>query len=117
MIGATKDDVRKCFENFDESGFDCSDDVTATTFPEVVCRINGKYGNLVVFRSKNDMRMGTIAHESFHVLSRMMDVMPLVREPNGTNEHLAYLMQWIASCINKARLGIGDFVEIKDKEE
>nr|DAK94604.1 MAG TPA: hypothetical protein [Caudoviricetes sp.] len=31
-------------------------------------------------------------------------------------EPSAYLIVWIASCINKARLGIGDFVEIKDKE-
>ncbi len=30
---------------------------------------------------------------------------------------LPTLIGWIASCINKARLGIGDFVEIKDKEE
>ena len=32
-------------------------------------------------------------------------------------EPSAYLIGWIASCINKARLGIGDFVELKDKEE
>ena len=32
-------------------------------------------------------------------------------------EPSAYLMGWIASCINKARLGIGDFVELKDKEK
>lgn len=32
------------------------------------------------------------------------------------DEPSAYLMGWIASCINKARLGIGDFVEFKDKE-
>lgn len=27
------------------------------------------------------------------------------------------LMGWIASCINKARLGVGDFIELKDKEK
>lgn len=33
-------------------------------------------------------------------------------------EPSAYLIEWVASCINKARLGIGDFVELKeDKEE
>lgn len=32
-------------------------------------------------------------------------------------EPSAYLTGWIASCINKARLGIGDFVELKDKED
>lgn len=28
-----------------------------------------------------------------------------------------YLMGWICNCINNARLGVGDFIEIKDKEE
>lgn len=32
-------------------------------------------------------------------------------------EPSACLTGWIASCISKARSGIGDFVEIKDKEE
>lgn len=32
-------------------------------------------------------------------------------------EPSAYLIGWIASCINKARLGIVDFVELKDKEK
>jgi hypothetical protein len=32
-------------------------------------------------------------------------------------EASAYLLGWLASCINKARLGIGDFIEIKDKEK
>ena len=32
-------------------------------------------------------------------------------------EPSAYLIGWIASCINKARLGIGDFVEIIDKKD
>lgn len=32
-------------------------------------------------------------------------------------EPSAYLIGWIASCINKARLGIGDFVELKEDKE
>ena len=31
-------------------------------------------------------------------------------------EPSAYLIGWIASCINKARLGIGDFIEIENDE-
>ena len=32
-------------------------------------------------------------------------------------EASAYLLGWIADCFDKARLGVGDFIEIKDKEE
>lgn len=40
-----------------------------------------------------------------------------VQREGDRGEPSAYLIGWIASCINKARLGIGDFVELKDKEE
>lgn len=77
----------------------------------------GKYfGNLVVFPKKNDMTMKNICHEAFHVLSSINDACDLERMYNGRNEHQAYLMGWIGNCINNARLGIGDFIEIKDEE-
>ena len=77
---------------------------------------DGYLGNLVVFPKKKDMTMKNICHEAFHVLSSINDACDLERIYNGRNEHQAYLMGWICDCINKARLGIGDFVELKDKE-
>ena len=73
----------------------------------------------MVFKGKASMTMGNICHEASHVLDDSMDVLPLAREPRGHNEHLSYLLQWIGDCINRARLGKGEFVEIKvekDKE-
>ena len=52
-------------------------------------------------------------HEASHACDAIEDSIGM--EHGG--EPSAYLIGWIASCINKARLGIGDFVEIKDKEE
>ena len=72
----------------------------------------GNYGGMVY-----DECMRNISHEAFHVLSSINDACDLERVYNCRNEHQAYLMGWICDCINKARLGIGDFVEIKDKEE
>lgn len=78
----------------------------------------GKYfDNLVVFPGKKDMTIKNICHEAYHVLSSINDACDLERMYNGRNEHQAYLMGWICNCINNARLGVGDFVEIKDKEE
>ena len=57
--------------------------------------------------------MGVCCHEASHACDVIEDDIGM--EHGG--EPSAYLIGWIASCINKARLGIGDFVEIKDKEE
>ena len=81
-------------------------------YDECVSRTGGYFGNLVVFPKKKDMTMKNICHEAFHVLSSINDVCDLERICNGRNEHQAYLMGWICDCINKARLGIGDFIEI-----
>lgn len=117
MIGATKEDIEKCFDNTGDWSQGDNDDVWATTIPEVTCKADGIHGELVVFKSKSKMNAGTMAHEAFHVLSVMMDLLPLRCEPYGTNEHLAYLLQWIVDCTNKARLGIGNFIELKHETE
>lgn len=78
----------------------------------------GNYlGNLVVFPQKKDMTKRNISYEAFYILSSINDACYLERMYNGRNEYRAYLMKWIYDCINKARLGVGDFIEIKDKEE
>ena len=59
------------------------------------------------------MSMNYCCHEASHVCDAIEEYTDL--EHGG--EPSAYLMGWIASCINKARLGIGDFVELKDKEK
>ena len=60
--------------------------------------------------------MAVCSHEASHICDAIEKAIGM--EHGG--EASAYLLGWIASCINKARLGIGDFVEvkdIKDKEE
>lgn len=70
-------------------------------------------GVLVSFPCQKVMSMNYCCHEASHVCDAIEEYTDL--EHGG--EPSAYLMGWIASCINKARLGIGDFVELKDKEE
>ena len=57
--------------------------------------------------------MNVICHEASHAC----DAIEGNIEMKHGGEPSAYLIGWIASCINKARLGVGDFVELKDKEE
>jgi hypothetical protein len=70
-------------------------------------------GVLVSFQCRKSMSMNYCCHEASHVCDAIEEYTDL--EHGG--ESSAYLIGWIASCINKARLGFGDFVELKDKEE
>lgn len=69
-----------------------------------------RYGILVSFPSKKDMTMGNVSHESSHVVDAIEKACGI----GHGDEPSAYLFGWVASCINKARLGIGDFIEIKE---
>ena len=100
-IGMNQEDANKCFEG--RKGEVLKVDFSnsnAIIYDEVREKSNNKLCSFINFASKDSMRMGVCCHKASHVC-----------EPS------AYLIGWIASCINKARLGIGDFVELKDKEE
>lgn len=86
----------------------------AVTYPEVRKCSNNKIGELVVFDNHATARLvGVVSHEASHVCDAIEEAIGM--EHGG--EASAYLIEWIASCINNARLGIGDFVELKDKKE
>lgn len=113
-IGMSQEDANKCFEGrngevlaVDFSYYD------AMTYDNVREKVDKKFCLFVNFASKDSMRMGVCCHEASHVCDAIEDAIGM--EHGG--EPSAYLIGWIASCINKARLGVGDFIEIKDKEE
>ena len=85
-------------------------DYRGVEYGEVVRKSDDKYGILVSFPKRKDMTMDICVHEASHVCDDLEKATGL--EHGG--ESSAYLMGWIASCINNARLGIGDFVEVKD---
>ena len=85
-------------------------DYRGVEYGEVVRKSDDKYGILVSFPNRKYMTMEICAHEASHVCDDLEKATGL--EHGG--ESSAYLIGWIASCINKARFGIGDFVEVKD---
>ncbi len=80
------------------------------TYGEAVRKSDDRYGILVSFKSPKYMTMGVCAHEASHACDDIEEAIGM--EHSG--EASAYLLGWIASCINKARLGIGDFIEVKE---
>ena len=92
---------------FDDKTYD------GAVFEEVIRKSDDEYGILATFPSSKEMTMGVCSHEASHICDAIEKAIGM--EHGG--EASAYLLGWIASCINKARLGIGDFIELKDKEE
>lgn len=88
-------------------------DYGGVTYSDAVRKSDRRRGVLVSFPCQKVMSMNYCCHEASHVCDAIEEHIDL--EHGG--EPSAYLMGWIASCINNARLGIGDFVEIVDKEE
>ena len=101
--------IYSCFDKCDAP----DSDYVGLTYADAVRKSDRKCGVLVSFQCSKDMSMDYCCHEASHACDAIEDSIGM--EHGG--EPSAYLIGWIASCINKARLGIGDFVEIKDKEE
>lgn len=113
-IGMSQEDANKCFEgrNGEVLAVDFFNS-NAITYDNVMEKVDKKFCSFINFASKDSMRMGVCCHEASHACDAIEDAIGM--EHGG--EPSAYLIGWIASCINNARLGIGDFVELKDKDE
>ena len=114
-VGLQFEDAKKAFLNNDGTDFEKYDFFNGDgfTYYGLHIRETGRKCVLVLFSSSKAMRMNVICHEASHAC----DAIEGNIEMKHGGEPSAYLIGWIASCINKARLGIGDFVEIVDKEE
>lgn len=112
-IGQSMDDLKNTFIPIGGSEWGSPDKnfVDGVTFSEVMRRDNNKYGELVLFNTKRDMTMNICVHEASHVCDAIEEAIGM----KHGDEPSAYLLGWIASCINMARLGIGEFVTIKSK--
>lgn len=101
--------IESCFD-----GCEAPDaDYGGVTYSNAVRKSDNKYGILVSFLSAKDMTMKNCCHEASHACDAIEDAIGM----EHGDEASAYLIGWIASCINKARLKIGNFIEIKDKVE
>ena len=95
---------------------DDEEEYAGVTYEKAERKSDKRYGILVSFPSKKDMTMGNVSHESSHVVDAIEKACGI----DHGDEPSAYLFGWVASCINKARLGQGNFIEIikiKEKEE
>lgn len=81
------------------------------TYGDAVRKSDDVYGILVSFKRTKYMTVNACCHEASHACDAIESTIDM--EHGG--EASAYLIGWIAECINKARQGKGDFVEFKGK--
>lgn len=96
--------IDKCFDGIEPQK---DEDYYCLTYVRARRKTDGKIGVLVAFLSKNCMDMNNIVHESSHAVDAIEEAIGMTHG----GEPSAYLMEWVAECIKKARNGQGDFVE------
>lgn len=52
-------------------------------------------------RRKNHQVYGTISHESYHLANHIMGLLGMEYKEDSHNEHVAYLIGYITSCVVK----------------
>ena len=99
-------------EEFIHDNFDIEYDIEgfSNKFDAIVFPAQIKEGNylgvIVAFRSKSEMSVKNIAHESVHISSVIFnDCNMTMGFDGGKDEHFAYLTGWAADCINSIKNG------------
>ena len=65
---------------------------------------SGNLGVCCIFRRKKYLTVKNIAHEAVHVASNIFnDCNMTMGFDNGKDEHFAYLVGWVADCINQLK--------------
>lgn len=100
-IGEDRNTVSGEFDFYSEKD---RNDFIEGNYDGVTCDVkdkNGKDAVLVYFIDKESANISTIAHESFHAADFIMDSLGMVFNKNCENEHIAYLIGWVARCIER----------------
>lgn len=96
-IAVTTDNLADRFRDLD----DLPEDVNGRT--STTSDINrGIVGVIIRFRSIEDIDFRTVAHESVHAANMIFYELG-VKADTDNDEHLAYLVGWIADCCREVR--------------
>lgn len=109
VIGC-KDVAMSEFEGIDAEDFAPDNEYDAITFDNVIHGGTGRYGVLVYAKSCSRLTFDVVAHEASHVCDAFESALGI----SHGDEPSAYLLGWIAECVNNARTGRADFVDVYD---
>lgn len=104
MTSANLDDVVKNFadDEGDEINGRAIDKALAATYP-VMEKESKNLGVLITFRDSKSYAADIIAHEAFHAANIIMNGLGIEFAVDGSNEHIAYLIQWVVKCIMEVK--------------
>ena len=107
VIASSVDELNKAYKNDVGGNLTKTENSAATTY-KMFGRKDGFAATGIVLHHKPTIK--TIAHESFHAAQDMLTYIQQDFVYDGTNESWAYLIGWIALCIE-------DFINKEFKED
>lgn len=111
-IGLEYEDAKRAFQHDDKDELIDYDfkECDGITCWELHTKDDGRRCILVLFENRKCMTISLCCHEATHACEHIEQEIGM--EHGG--EASAYLAGWIAKCIDEARKGNGEFIEIKD---
>lgn len=110
-VGGTFEDVKERFTAMNGQELEESEDCLATTYMVQAKRDEHYLGHLVWFPYKNSMTTKNITHESFHLASDMFALLGC-KQHYDNQEPFAYLVGWVADCIDKVKRNKVEFNKV-----
>jgi hypothetical protein len=114
MIGQTQETANKLFRlNGSDETIKMEKTDVGKAYSEVATIRGNWVGALLLFGSKASMSASVIAHEASHACDFIEDAIGM----EHGDEASAYLIGWIVKCVDEARKGKGEFVELKKTDD
>ena len=108
-IGAELKDLKEAFDELPDD--DDGVEYNGVVYEKVNRKSDKRYGVLACFSSRKVMTMSVLCHEASHIVDNIEEQTGI--EHGG--EPSAYLIGWVAKCLNEARLNNGVFIKIEEK--
>ncbi len=99
-VGCSTQDLKDMFDGC----INDMDDCYAYTVNVKIRKLDNRGGVLIRFGSRKDLSTQIIAHESVHAAMNIFDYVDAVADTKN-QEPLAYLVGWVADCINQVKTG------------
>lgn len=101
-VGSVVEDISETFTYANGEEFDSFSPFALAVTLDAIKKDTDERCVSIGFRSRKRATQSVIAHEAYHAMNFICDILGIEESRSGTNEAQAYLMGWIVKCCEHA---------------